>query len=518
MAPIVRQRPKCVAFRLSKKKVGLRGTVESNILLAFPQEHNVNQNLHAMRKIQLLCLLLTGLYLAGCNLTPKSMKKVETDENGVAILTDPEIENLVKRSWQYVAMYNVNNKFAMAQGGWNTLSADTRLKDHTLRDIARPNNDSFYSSAMLDLRKDAWVVNLPGFDSKYVSLMVTAYDHYVHVPKTTRLGDFHKPEKILFYSERTEGYEGEPVEGIDNIFEATGDFISVVFRVMPHANEPELFAKVVEQIGQISIQSLSGYMGNEPKPTQPADFPEVGKTDLDIYENNLLEVMQFVFNHLTFNKEDSMDSAVLASFAPFGIIPGNSYDPETAVKIDGKKFRQVAEKIQKENLDLLKDKAKSRILGPKFFKPKGQTDLDAMLAVSIIGPIGLPMEEAYYPAIVTSDGAPMNAMHDYVIRMKPAEMPPSKAFWSLTLYDKANGFFIPNDYKKYSVGINAGMKLNNEGGIEVFVAAEKPDGVPMENWLPINRGDEDLDIILRVYVPDPEKLSEWNPPVAERID
>ena len=29
-------------------------------------------------------------------------------------------------------------------------------------------------------------------------------------------------------------------------------------------------------------------------------------------------------------------------------------------------------------------------------------------------------------------------------------MPPAKAFWSATLYDLKNGFFIPNDRKKYS--------------------------------------------------------------------
>jgi hypothetical protein len=124
------------------------------------------------------------------------------------------------RSYQYVAMYNVNNKFALKQGGWNTVDADTQLKDHTMREIARPNNDTLYISALLDLRKDPVILEMPAFDSDYVSLMVTGYDHYVNVPMATRLGDFKKPEKMLFYTERTEGYDGEPVEGVDRIFEA----------------------------------------------------------------------------------------------------------------------------------------------------------------------------------------------------------------------------------------------------------------------------------------------------------
>ena len=62
------------------------------------------------------------------------------------------------------------------------------------------------------------------------------------------------------------------------------------------------------------------------------------------------------------------------------------------------------------------------------------------------------------------------------------------------------------------------MKLDEDGGIAVCVAAEKPEGVPEENWLPIDRKDEDMDIILRIYVPDLEELEAWEPPKAEQID
>lgn len=61
------------------------------------------------------------------------------------------------------------------------------------------------------------------------------------------------------------------------------------------------------------------------------------------------------------------------------------------------------------------------------------------------------------------------------------------------------------------------MRLNKGGGIEVYVAAEKPDGVPDENWLPINREDKDLSINLRIYVPDQGKMKTWRAPKAEKI-
>ena len=148
-------------------------------------------------------------------------------------------------------------------------------------------------------------------------------------------------------------------------------------------------------------------------------------------------------------------------------------------------------------------------MSPKMFKTKGLTDLETLITVSVIGPIGLPMEEAMYPNVTSKDGEPLNAANDYVIKMTKDDLPPAQAFWSLTLYDKANGFFIPNDHKKYSVGKNGGMKLNKDGGIDIYVAAEKPEGVPKENWLPISRKDEALDIILRLYVPDVEKFKNF---------
>jgi hypothetical protein len=61
------------------------------------------------------------------------------------------------------------------------------------------------------------------------------------------------------------------------------------------------------------------------------------------------------------------------------------------------------------------------------------------------------------------------------------------------------------------------MKLNDEGGIEIYVSAEKSEGVPAENWLPIIRKDEGLDVVMRIYAPDLEKLKTWKSPQADKI-
>ncbi len=144
-------------------------------------------------------------------------------------------------------------------------------------------------------------------------------------------------------------------------------------------------------------------------------------------------------------------------------------------------------------------------------------DIDTMEVQSGIGPIGQPADQAQYPGVGTSDGKPMNAQHDYVLRMTKDQLPPAKAFWSATLYDSKKGLFIPNDNYKYSVGENGGMKLDKSGGLEIHISPKQPEGVPQENWLPSGGKDEQLDVIMRVYAPDVEAMKTWKAPKAEEL-
>jgi hypothetical protein len=435
-------------------------------------------------------------------------------------LTDAEIDNLVRRSYQYVAMYNVINKGAMMEKnptrtGWNGTSAATGLLDHTMKAIARPNNDTLYVTTIMDLRPEPVIVSYPAFDSKFVNLETSAYDHYVGIPLSTTKGDFREPTRILYYTERTAGYAGEPVEGVDTILEMSGDFIIAFLRVMPHAAEPERMERNLAAMQEVEAQTLSEFLGGTAEPLEDPGFPAYD-TDIGTFQNNFREVMQFVFNHTTFDPEDAMDQGVLAALAPLGVVPGKEYDSDNVVPVDGQRLAAAALAVQQEAAAIWSDPGGNPYLR-QVFLPKGEMTLEPMVVQSAYGPIGLPAHQAVYPGIGTADGEPMNAMNDYVIRMTADELPPAKAFWSVTLYDTENGFFIPNDSKKYSVGENAGFELDDDGGIEIHIASERPGGVPEENWLPIIRRDEVLDLVMRIYAPDLERLETWTPPRAERL-
>lgn len=227
--------------------------------------------------------------------------------------------------------------------------------------------------------------------------------------------------------------------------------------------------------------------------------------------------MQFAFNHTIFDPDDPIDQAVLALYEPLGVVPGREFDPDKVAKIDGKAIGAVAERVARTELPRA-TAADFRHNMTKLFKPKGEMTLELLTFQSIRGAIGVPAEEAVYPAIATADGRPMIAAHDYRIHMPADEMPPAEAFWSITLYDMANGFFIPNDRRKYSVGLNGGMDLDEDGGITIAIAAEKPDDIPEDNWLPIERADYEIGPVMRIYDLDLEKFENWKSPVAEQVN
>jgi len=453
-----------------------------------------------------------------------SAKKVDEEtDTQVETQTDSQIKNLVERSYQYVAMFNVIQKFtfdessgAMFAGGFNKSIAATALADHHMTSIARPNNDTLYQLNTLDLRDDAMIIEFPAIDSKFAALQISGYSHYTGVPLTTTEGDFSKPTKVLFYTERTKGYAGEAVEGVDKIVEADGDFFIAVLRAMPHQIDATRMAGIVKSLQDTKIISLAEFQGKSAKATSPVVFPQYKATDVNIFEENLAEVIQFVMNHTTFDENDEMDQAFLAAFKPFGIAPGNTFDAEKAQVLSNKRISEIASEVQQETLaSFMNPEVTARVL-PQLFMPKGQVDLEAQVFQSVIGPIGLPAHQAMYFPL----GSVMNSENDYVIKMTADQLPPAQAFWSITLYDFENGFFIPNDQMKYSVGENAGFKLDSEGGLEIHISAEQPIGVPAENWLPISRDNIGLALQIRVYHPRLAEMPAWieNMPAAEVVE
>jgi hypothetical protein len=73
-------------------------------------------------------------------------------------------------------------------------------------------------------------------------------------------------------------------------------------------------------------------------------------------------------------------------------------------------------------------------------------------------------------------------------------------FWSLTLYDAANNYTVPNPIERYSLGSdNKTLKRNPDGSLTLYLQKDSPGAEHEAKWLPAPAGDYYL--ILRAYAP-----------------
>jgi hypothetical protein len=128
-----------------------------------------------------------------------------------------------------------------------------------------------------------------------------------------------------------------------------------------------------------------------------------------------------------------------------------------------------------------------------------------------------PIEDAIYPSTaVDATGSPFSSAGRYVVHFGKAQLPPVRAFWSLTLYDDRQ-LFAANPLHRYAVGDRDTLLFNRDGSLDLYIQRDSPGHDHEANWLPAPaRGA--FTLTLRLYWPKPEALDgTWTPPPVRRI-
>jgi len=125
--------------------------------------------------------------------------------------------------------------------------------------------------------------------------------------------------------------------------------------------------------------------------------------------------------------------------------------------------------------------------------------------------VNRPRETRYFYQDLDQDGARLNGAKRYTVTFK--QVPPVKGFWSITLYDQFH-FFAPNEIHRHSLGTRSqGLRLEADGSLVIYVQNDKPDADKMSNWLPAPDGD--FSLYIRAYWPlPPVQQGQWTPPAV----
>ncbi|MDE1191010.1 MAG: DUF1214 domain-containing protein [Arachidicoccus sp.] len=146
------------------------------------------------------------------------------------------------------------------------------------------------------------------------------------------------------------------------------------------------------------------------------------------------------------------------------------------------------------------------------------TDYYYRTLVAYYGLGALPPQEAIYIDL-KSDAAKqqLNGNYNYIIHFDKGRLPPAKAFWSLTVYDKER-YLSKNDINRYAIGDRDSLKYNADGSLDIHIGHQKPGAAKVSNWLPAPA--DQFYLIFRIYVPKENYVknrSVWKNPQLQKI-
>jgi hypothetical protein len=142
------------------------------------------------------------------------------------------------------------------------------------------------------------------------------------------------------------------------------------------------------------------------------------------------------------------------------------------------------------------------------------------MAGARLGIYGNSREEAMYPTYRTdAAGEPLDgARHDYVLRFAPGQLPPARAFWSVTMYELPASLLVANPINRYLINspMLPTLRKDADGGLTIHVQHASPGKAREANWLPAPKGP--FTMVLRLYLPAPEALDgAWAKPALEPV-
>ena len=401
------------------------------------------------------------------------------------------------------------------KGPMNGIYGEAVTLDHNFKDVITPNADTPYSMAMLDLRAESVVIQVPEVSGRYYVMQFVdlfgTNPHYVGTRVTgTKAGTY------LAVGPRWDGKDGD---GFDGVLRFETDLVFLIGRTqLLGTDDAPALSKVMKSY---KVQPLSAYRdqtGPAPASMQwPVWNDEASRDERFIgYVNFLLQFCQ---------PTHPSEIEMMKRFARIGIAPGTAFDPEelddgmrealrSGINDARQKMATGMEKAAKKiNGWMMSDAMGSR----EFFN--GNYLLRAAGAMGGWG--GNDKIEAFYPiAREDSKGEPLDGAHRY--RLKMTTPPPAKAFWSVTMYNTAYdgvaGYLVDNPINRYLINSTTqGLVRGEDGSLDIVIQRERPEAGPDQaNWLPAPEGH--FYLAFRIYQPEPAALDgTWTPPPVIRV-
>jgi hypothetical protein len=407
---------------------------------------------------------------------------------------------------------NIEAGKAPGRGPMNTFVHIREFPDADFKIVVRPNFDTLYSSAFVDLTAEPIVVSAPDTRGRYYMLpMLDMWTDVFAVPGKRTSGTGPGQWALV-----PPGWQGELPNGVARI-DAPTPYVWIIGRTQ--TNGPADYPAVHAVQDGYHLSLLSEW-GKPPREVTATIDHTIDTETPPLDQVNALSGPRFfalAAELMKVHRPHPSDWSVVQRMSRLGLIVGESFDP-TAL---GSKV-----------LDAV-DAAPSR----------AQNDLAASLSTmaavvngwqmntnsigvygnfyakrAVVAMMGLganPPEDAVYPLLMADgQGNNVEGGNDYVLHFDAGELPPAGAFWSVTMYDE-HGFQVANELSRFAIGDRDPLQYNADGSLDLYIQHGNPGPEREPNWLPAPRGP--LGITMRLYAPEPVVLSgAWAPPPLQK--
>jgi hypothetical protein len=474
-------------------------------------------------------IALTLSLLVAVTLTPAAMA-----QGGLPAITEAEAQSIAIDAYVYfyslVTMDVTRRQFTniepgkeLGKGPMNMFNNVPEYPPASFKGVVRPNFDTLYSIAYLDMTKEPVVVSAPDTHGRYYLLpMLDMWSDVFASPgwrtTGTQAQNFlvtppgWRPDlRERFVDELKLPKETQRVE-------APTSYVWIIGRTKTDG-PPDYDAVHKIQAG-LKVTLLSNW-GKAAKALEVKIDPSVDmKTPPKVQVDTMPAGKYFAYaaELLKVNPPHLTDQPILAQMRRLGIEAGRSFDIEKVSPVAKKKLEaapKAGQELMEWKVPTLARVANHWSMNTDTMGVYGNYYLKRAIVAQVGLGANLP-EDAIYPLnLGDEEGRPLDGTNKYVLHFEKGTTPPVGAFWSITLYDP-EGFQVGNSLNRFAVSSWMPFNYNADGSLDLYFQNESPGKDKEANWLPAPKGS--FNLTMRLYAPKTEALTgKWNPPAITKM-
>ncbi|MEJ1161725.1 DUF1254 domain-containing protein [Prosthecomicrobium sp. N25] len=405
----------------------------------------------------------------------------------------------------------------------NTFAHIPAFPTAEMRQVVRPNFDTLYSSAWLDLTREPVVLQVPDTGGRYYLMpMLDMWTDVFASPGWRTTGTAAGTFLIApagWRPDLRERFDEFKLPADTQRLDAPTPHVWIIGRTK--TDGPPDYAAVHKVQAGYRLTPLSQW-GKEAKPAEFKPDPTVDmktppKDQVDTMTGEAYfaygaEILKVVPPHLT-------DQAQVARLKRIGFEAGKSFDPaklDPQVRAALAAAPAAAQRLMKWKTATLASVVNGWSMNVDTMGVYG----NYYLKRAIVAQIGLGAnqpQDAIYPFnLGDSKGQPLDGRFGYTLHFDKGEMPPADAFWSVTLYDE-DGFQAANPINRFAVSSWMPFVYNPDGSLDLHIQNASPGKDREANWLPAPKTP--FTLTMRLYAPQGDALTgKWAPPPVIRTE